>query len=733
MRKWSQLLPVYTLVVFSTLLSACGGGGGGSTPATPPPPVFIDSDKDGVADADDVMPNDALCSAASDAANGQCLMRTLAGMRLKIIGNAGGKLFLSAEGDALMLYGYDLQTKHFIGRVAISGYTPTAYAYVADHGRVYVADGKGVIHAYSETLVAQVGDFARTTAPASGLAAVGKYLMAQDGSGAWGSHYVFDRQGVQTDRQEWKDPSSQLEWAASTGRLYYFRDHTSPNDLMFDVIDQATGRITSAGETPYHGSYLIQGPIRANASGSKVLLGSGDIYVAPNLNWGGKIPASISDAMWLANDELLVVAPHTKGVKLQRYSTERRLLEELPIASGDLLGMAQQSGKYYLIVKTAEHLDIRSYEPSDDSDGDGVSNLLDKFPLDKTAAVDSDNDGHPDAFLKSYTAADSPTGLTLDAYPSDASCHKLEQGDGVRCNPSLSAPPFVPDLMVDDNQGMVYLYSKTQGRIYRWSALAGNYLAPIAVGMAGISMPQTMALSVSHNRLYLGYSNGQITSIDLSSTAPGAEQPFAATAMGVSGLAAVGKYLLAQDASGAWATHFVFDKAGQLTDSKDWNRYSKFYEWAPNQGRIYFFRDDSSPNDLMFEEVDQSSGKLTASGETPYHGDYSIRGPIRVSLGGGRVVLGTGDVYSTADLRVTASLNLGNQGFKDMQWLEDGSLVGLLSGNARDTWLRIYTPALSLREERTLVGEPIGLYRVGNGVVVFTHVDGKPQFQRFNF
>lgn len=730
MRKWSQLLPVCALVVFSALLSACGGGGGSTTPSVPPPPVVVDSDKDGVADADDAVPNDALCSAASDAANGQCLLRTLAGTRLKIIGKDNGKLFFSAEGDALMLYGYDPVTKHFLGRVAISGYTPTAYAYSADHGRVYVADTKGVIHAYSETLVAQTGEFAKTQSPASGLAAVGKYLMAQDSSGAWGSHYIFDRLGAQTDRKEWKDPSSQLEWAASTARLYYFRDGSSPNDLMFDVIDQTSGRITSAGETPYHGAYAIRGPIRANASGSKVLLGSGDIYLAPTLTWGGKIPASISDAMWLANDELVIVAPQTKGVKLQRYSAERRLLEELPIPSGELLGMAQQSGKYYLIIKMADYVDIRSYEPSDDSDGDGVSNLLDKFPLDKTAAVDSDNDGYPDAFLKNYTAADSTTGLTLDAYPNDASCHLPEQGDGLHCNPALSAPPFVPDLTASDNQGMVYLYSKSQGRIYRWSAAVGNYIAPIAVGIPGTPMAQTMALSTLHNRLYLGYGNGQITSIDLSLAVPGTEQPFATTAMGVGGLAAAGKYLLAQDGSGAWATHYVFDKAGQLTDSKEWNYYSIYYDWAPNQSRLYFFRDSMSPNDLMFEEVDQSSGKVTASGDSPYHGNYSIRGPIRVSLGGGRIVLGSGDIYSTTDLRVTASLNVV---FNDMQWLEDGSLVGLIAGNAHDTRLRIYNSALLLREERTLAGEPIVLYRVGNGVVVFTHVDGKPQFQRLSF
>lgn len=715
-----RFTPLFALLLLC-LLAGCGSGGGSDSPAAPSSAPAADAsrpdaDKDGVADADDAAPNDPLCSAASDVNNGVCYLRSLAGTRLKVVGNADGKVFFSAEGDAVMLYAFDLNTQHFLGRAQVKGFTPTVYAYSSSHGRLYVGDTAGGIHAYSDLMVENATRFAALPLSVQGLVAAGKYLLAQDASGAWATHYSFDQQGRQTDSKDWNYYSRYYQWSPSDSRLYFFRDDTGPNDLMFEVVDQSSGRITSAGESPYHGSYDIGGPIRVNRSGSKVLLGTGDIYDAPALTWSAKVTANISDALWLASDELLVGSSNAGMTRLQRFNASAVKQEELQIG-GELLAIVESGSGNYLLLKTPTQLEIRRYVPSNDSDGDGVENTLDKFPLDKAAAVDSDNDGYPDAWLNGFGAADSSTGLTLDAYPLDASCHALEQGDGTRCNSSLAMPTFVPEKVISDGQGTVYIFSSTQSRIYRWSDSASAYLSPLVLGQAsgaGTQTPSTLSYSPAHRRLYLGYASGQISYIDLVSDLT--ERNFAATAKAVRGLAAVGNYLLAQDDSGAWATHYVFDKAGKLIDSKDWNYYSSVYEWAPNQGRVYFFRDDTSPNDMHFEEVDQSTGKLKATGDTPYHGDYAIRGPLRVSLGGARIILGNGDVYSTTDLTVLASLRLD---VVDMQWLEDGSLA-TMSRNGSDTLVTYYTPALSVRQNQLLTGSPVALVRVANAVLVFT-------------
>ena len=163
--------------------------------------------------------------------------------------------------------------------------------------------------------------------------------------------------------------------------------------------------------------------------------------------------------------------------------------------------------------------------------------------------------------------------------------------------------------------------------MYRWSIATASYLNPYVIGInQGFSalVPEHMAYSSSQQRLYLGYSTGAIQYIDTS--APnGAEVPFGNTALGVGGLAAVGNFLLAQDFSGAWATHYVFNAAGNITDQLDWNYYSREFAWDPVYSRVYFFRDDTSPNDLHYEVINQASGQITDAGETPYHGSYSIR------------------------------------------------------------------------------------------------------------
>ena len=135
----------------------------------------------------------------------------------------------------------------------------------------------------------------------------------------------------------------------------------------------------------------------------------------------------------------------------------------------------------------------------------------------------------------------------------------------------------------------------------------------IAVGMDGLA-PSQMAYSSSQQRLYLGYSTGAIQYID--ATAPtAAEVPFAHTRRWPSnGLAAVGNFLLAQDGSGAWATHYIFNAAGAITDQADWNYYSREYAWDPVTSRVYFFRDDFSPNDLHYEVIDQATGQITVAG-----------------------------------------------------------------------------------------------------------------------
>jgi len=684
---------------------------------------LLDSDGDGIGDAADAVPRDALCSAASDAADGVCHLRAMAGARIRVVGNGGGKLFFSAEGDALLLYAYDLKTGHFTGRATLTGFAPTAYAYSVDHGRLYVGDATGTIHAYGEALERLPSPLARIGTRVGGLTAAGKYLVVQDES----QGYVFDRLGVQASRPGGylSLASTTSEWSPAQSRLYYLHFY-SPPDLIYMVVDQGTGRVTASGQSPYHGDYKILAPIRANPSGSRVLLGSGDLYAAPALTWAGKIAVtSMIDAMWLPGDELLVASASTSGVRFQRFGVDRMPVEVFEITGGaGLLALAQHEGRAYIVSSLTTHVDIRRYVPSNDTDRDGVDNTLDKFPLDPAASVDSDSDGHPDAWHDGLTQAGSTTGLTLDAYPQDAACHAVPQGNGSACDPAFHAPVGVPDRILGDGAGTVFMFSKTQGRIYRWSAATGNYIPPLAVGQPDsggvLRSPRSIVHSADHRRIYLGYDSGQITFIDAAGA--GGERLFSTVSQAVGGLGAAGNFLLVQDYSGIeyYSTHSVFDRSGVLTDTNGMNYFSHHYEWSPSQGRLYFIGEDTSPKELTYEVIDQASGKIVQQGRAPRHGEYEVRGPLHASPGGGHIVLGNGDIYSTADLAVVKSFGAP---WVDARWLGDGRLVGL-SEHGTGARLTVYGTNFAMQQQHAFEGAPKAVIVMGGELAVVTELAG---------
>ncbi|MHB8763810.1 MAG: Ig-like domain-containing protein, partial [Deferrisomatales bacterium] len=68
--------------------------------------------------------------------------------------------------------------------------------------------------------------------------------------------------------------------------------------------------------------------------------------------------------------------------------------------------------------------------PSVDSDGDGIADGFDWFPGDPSASVDTDLDMSPDHWNLGKSAADSTTGLRLDAFPHDPAASVDTDGDG---------------------------------------------------------------------------------------------------------------------------------------------------------------------------------------------------------------------------------------------------------------------------------------------------------------
>jgi hypothetical protein len=705
------------------------------------PAASVDSDNDGYPDSWnrgynqskstsglvlDAYPKDSACALISDGDGTICdyAARVPAFIPDQII-NEGDIVYLLSKANN-RIYRWSITAGNYINPLVVgtkegtNTLAPTSFAIVADHQRVYLGYANGQIN-YINLDGAKENSFAIKIEGQQQLVAAGKYLLVNSAypyssSGQLG---IYDKSGTSTVNGDSFYTSNTFGWDAVNSTVYLFRDNTSPNDLLFRVIDQATGKVTASGESPYHGDYLIKAPIRPSADGSLILLGSGDLYEQEQLKWVGSLGAQIDDARWLADNSLVTIKNHNNLIKLQRRDTTLKVVEETSFAGIGLGIFGSDSKMVVLALDDEGKVQAHVYTPSNDTDADGVNNTADAFPMDPAASVDTDNDGYPDSWNTGKDAVDSTSGLTLDAYPVDSACYLSEHGDGTNCDYAATMPDFIPDQIASDGE-VIYYLSKSNGRIYRWSIADEKFINPWIVGVTQGFIrvaPRKMALSQAHGRMYLGYETGQVRYISLSGAK---ENEFTAVAMSVDGLAAAGDHLLVQDNSGAWETHYIFDAAGALTDSKDWNYYSHEYAWDSANSKIYFFRDDTSPNDLHFEVIDPVSGKITQEGETPYHGAYNTSGVIRVSGDGTRVLLGSGDIYNGTDLTWATSVGA----MVDARWLADSSLV-TVKNTGNQFVVERRDASLRLVEQRIFAGEVLGIFGSDAEMTLSAFIDGK--------
>jgi hypothetical protein len=729
-----------------------GDGAGNTSDAFPlDVAASLDSDGDGHPDAWndgrteadsttglalDAYPNDSACYLPAHGDGVTCNVASTipAYVPDETVVDAAGVVYLFSSANN-RIYRYDAASGEHLNPIVVGSTeflatsSPSHMAYSPAHNRLYFGYDSGAI-TYVDLATGSLAehDFATTAGPVRGLAAAVNFLLAQDPSGAWATHYVFDVTGARRTRVDWNYYSRAYAWSPALSRIYFFRDDTSPNDLHYEVINQGTGLITGEGETPYHGSYSIIPPIRISADGSKVLLGSGDIYDGSSLTWLGALPSTFTDAQWLADGGTVTISAGGSSTVLERRSIAGPVVETAQFTGTPRNILPVGGGRFVVVTSSSSRPAFALYTPSDDSDGDGAGNTSDSFPLDAAASLDTDGDGYPDAWNDGRTQADSTTGLALDAYPGDSACYLPAHGDGVTCNIASTLPPYTPDEVVIDDGGVIYLLSSAYNRVFRYDTVTGEHLNPIVVGsmaFLGSRHPALMAYSQAHFRLYFGYDSGAITYVDLATDSP-VEHDFAATAEPVQGLAVAGNFVLAQDPSGAWATHYVFDANGSLRTSADWNYYSRAYAWNAALGRIYFFRDSQSPDDLHYEVIDQGTGLITGKGETPYHGDYPIVPPIIVSPDGSKVLLGSGNVYDATTLNRLGGFN----GFLDGRWLPDGRII-LIRNAGLSTALELRDAALSPVDTTTLAGTPIAVLNYGLAVTVVTSAGAGPIFNSY--
>jgi hypothetical protein len=425
---------------------------------------------------------------------------------------------------------------------------------------------------------------------------------------------------------------------------------------IYQIPFASNGTIGSATESPYHGSYNIGDSPVAFPTQSRVVDSSGNVYNTMDLTFAGSLGGFYQDISFWQG---LPIVLRSNAL----YSYNQTMLETGTYA----LNVPAQKIAVYLNKVFVFGLDDNGVLKANKYDISVIS------PADPVAAID-------------------PTNLV-----------------------------YTPDEQVlDKDQDTIYLLSKANLNIFRWSISKAAYLPSIPLTNA----PLQFAYAADQQRIYLSYANGAVNYIDL---VDNKEHPFANAGGASYALTAAGQYVVVKGPTGAWGSLSVFDKEGTRTDYRDWIEPTSSVVWSNVYSRIYYIG-QFSPSSLHWIELNTNTGKLLdGSGFSGPSGND----PIRISENGKLVALGSGRVVAGKTLVEQAALD-ANTYYKDVAWLHGNvfTIKGIDSNTYTQLsrWKADYTLDAGATYEAQ--GSPIGLVPVasaGKLVLIYSR-NGKPKF-----
>lgn len=279
--------------------------------------------------------------------------------------------------------------------------------------------------------------------------------------------------------------------------------------------------------------------------------------------------------------------------------------------------------------------------------------------------------------------------------------------------------PYVPDAIAQHSDGTVFLLSRPHASVFRWNAREGGYAETLTLSDA----PNWMTLSEADEKLYFGYTAGEVTSIDLLGPQP-VETPFVNLPNTVCGLAATGTHLFTceyRSSSSVTFKTFAFDATEIASDN--WRAYrSQEFRWSEANGRLYHLRLGISPNDLHSREI-FGDGTFGNRLDSPFHSSDGMTYPIRVAPDGSVLLLGSGRLFDAVTLQLVNTLS---NNVADAAWRQD-QLFTLRDVGAA-TEIQAWTPTLAIATAVQVSGTPLHLASAPQALLAITHENGVPVF-----
>ncbi|MET1255700.1 Ig-like domain-containing protein [Aliikangiella maris] len=633
------------------------------------PTEWADTDEDGVGDNADELPNNINCHKLSDARNGACYTELLGQQNSQSVVTIDDELIYFHVESENLLVPYNLVSQHFetpIELAGISGSYPTLFEYVPSHDRIYLGYDNGLITYLDRqnTQVEQILDSA--SGAITQLLAAGNYLMVDSAQNS----RVYSKNGNSFNAGSYSgNDSRRYHWDENKSRAY-FVDRNSILSARYKVIDQSTGAVSEEEiNVPVPDSrYIFFAPFTVSVDGAHVYYGNGDIINATSLNWQARTGQYFDAIFALPASQTVVINDAGSQTQLKRISQQGDILESYTMAE-KFVATVSTGNSHLILTSQKSVLNITQFTANDDVDGDSIPNVADGFPNDPAAAIDTDHDGYPDSWNEGYTQSELNSQLTLDAYPLDSACYLSEHGQGNQCDYSSTIPNYNPsDIQYTDD--MIYLLDSENARIYRWSIAEKRYVNPLIIGFDNgvrYDTPWSMTISKSRKQLYLNYDNGLIRQI--SATPNSTEQSYTSLIRSAAKIMDVGNYTLAvEEHYFGWIGHyFVIDENGAVTDSQAINvEYASFY-WNEAMQRVVYFRVSDSPIELNFIDIDQQTGKISATGKSFYNNLGHTSG-LAFSYDKTQFALSTGSIFDASSMTKVDSINTR---YNALLWLSD--------------------------------------------------------------
>lgn len=340
-----------------------------------------------------------------------------------------------------------------------------------------------------------------------------------------------------------------------------------------------------------------------------------------------------------------------------------------------------------------------------DTDGDGVSDLVDVFPNDSSESRDTDDDG---------------VGDNGDFYPEQAACYREFAGNGEECYATWLPRQRIQEVTNNGDNMVAFKLSYYDDRIITYDMETQAY-RQISIEAENNERLREMEFSAPHNRLYLGFSDGRVSYVDMSAFTMG---DVTNTDQSIYKISAIGEHILIQDRQHSNQRHFIFDIDGRQTERVEWSEGANIFAWNDILNRFYFFEGTSSQNSLTYQNIEPASGKISSFIAKALRLNNYIYGPLLFSPDGKKLLLSSGDIYDAETLEPQSRIGIR---FDQGVWSETLGIVAI-DTDYNSFVLRSLNEDMTTLEVKSYRGQLLDVIPHSEKVVLVVEADSQIQY-----